>query len=126
MAATASSSPPPDGVVVERATLGGRNAERLTPEGADTDATVLYLHGGGYCIGSLDTHRPLASRIAAATGCTVITLDYRLAPEDPFPAAVDDAVRAYRELLASGTRPPRLAIGGDSAGGGLTVATLLA
>ena len=126
MAGLASEAAAPDGIRVRSGTLGGVRAEWLTPAGVETDATVLYLHGGGYCIGSLDTHRPLASRIAAATGCTVITLDYRLAPEDPFPAAVDDAVRAYRELLTSGTRPPRLAIGGDSAGGGLTVATLLA
>jgi epsilon-lactone hydrolase len=126
MAGMASGASAPDGIRVRPGTLGGVRAEWLTPVGVETDATVLYLHGGGYCIGSLDTHRPLASRIAVATGCTVITLDYRLAPEDPFPAAVDDAVRAYRELLASGTRPARLAIGGDSAGGGLTVATLLA
>ena len=126
MAGMASGAAAPDGIRLRSGALGGVRAEWLTPVGVETDATVLYLHGGGYCIGSLDTHRPLASRIAAATGCTVITLDYRLAPEDPFPAAVDDAVRAYRELLASGTRPPRLAVAGDSAGGGLTVATLLA
>lgn len=126
MAGMASGAAAPDGIRVRSGTLGGVRAEWLTPVGVETDATVLYLHGGGYCIGSLDTHRPLAGRIAAATGCTVITLDYRLAPEEPFPAAVDDAVSAYRELLASGTQPSRLAIAGDSAGGGLTVATLLA
>jgi epsilon-lactone hydrolase len=126
MAGMASGAAAPDGIRVRPGTLGGVPAEWLTPVGVESDATVLYLHGGGYCIGSLDTHRPLASRIAAVTGCTVITLDYRLAPEDPFPAAVDDAVRAYRELLGSGARPPRLAIAGDSAGGGLTMATLLA
>lgn len=126
MAGMTSGAAPPDGIRVRSGTIGGVPAEWLTPVGGETDATVLYLHGGGYCIGSLDTHRPLAGRIAAATGCTVITLDYRLGPEDPFPAAVDDAVSAYRELLASGARPTRLAIAGDSAGGGLTVATLLA
>jgi phosphinothricin tripeptide acetyl hydrolase len=126
MAGMASGAAAPDGIRVRSGTLGGVRAEWLTPVGVETDATVLYLHGGGYCIGSLDTHRPLAGRIAAATGRTVITLDYRLAPEDPFPAALDDAVSAYCELLASGTQPPRLAIAGDSAGGGLTVATLLA
>jgi epsilon-lactone hydrolase len=126
MAAMASGAAAPEGISVRSGTLGGVPAEWLTPVGVETDATVLYLHGGGYCIGSLDTHRPMASRIAAATGCTVITLDYRLAPEDPFPAALDDAVGAYRELLASGARPERTAIAGDSAGGGLTVATLLA
>ena len=94
-------------------------------DGAD-DAVVLYLHGGGYCIGSLATHRPLAGRIALASGCRVVTLDYRLAPEHPFPAAVDDACAAYRDLLAGGSAPHRLAVAGDSAGGGLAVALLLA
>ena len=96
------------------------------PDAGATDAAVLYLHGGGYCIGSLDSHRGLGGRLALATGSTVAMLDYRLAPEHPFPAAVDDAVAAYRDLLSLGIRPDRLAIAGDSAGGGLTVATLLA
>jgi monoterpene epsilon-lactone hydrolase len=126
MAATASSSPAPDGVVVERTTIGGCNAERLTPEGADTEAVVLYLHGGGYCIGSLDTHRPLAGRIAVAVQCPVVTLEYRLAPEHPFPAAVTDATAAYSDLVSLGARPERIVVAGDSAGGGLTIATLLA
>ena len=90
------------------------------------DAAVLYLHGGGYCIGSLGSHRGLGGRLAMAAGCPVVTLDYRLAPEHPFPAAVDDATDAYRDLLATGLAPSRIAIAGDSAGGGLTVATLLA
>jgi acetyl esterase/lipase len=126
MAEMAGASPPMEGVTVEAITLGGRPAERLTPEAGATDAAVLYLHGGGYCIGSLDSHRGLGSRLAMATGCTVAMLDYRLAPEHPFPAAVDDAVGAYRDLLSLGFRPERMAIAGDSAGGGLTVATLLA
>lgn len=126
MAEMAGASPPMEGVTVEAITLGGRPAERLTPDGGATDAAVLYLHGGGYCIGSLDSHRGLGSRLAVAAGCTVAMLDYRLAPEHPFPAALDDAVGAYRDLLSLGIRPERMAIAGDSAGGGLTVATLLA
>ncbi|MGD0394420.1 MAG: alpha/beta hydrolase [Acidimicrobiales bacterium] len=122
----AASSPPPEGVSVERVSLGGRHGERLTPEGAADDAAVLYLHGGGYCIGSLGSHRGLGGRLSLAAGCPVVTLDYRLAPEHPFPAAVDDATGAYRDLLATGVPPERIAIAGDSAGGGLTVAALLA
>ncbi len=118
--------PPPDGVTVETMVLGGRGAERLTPDGVVTDGTILYLHGGGYCAGSVDTHRGLAGRIALAAGCPVITLDYRLAPEHPHPAALEDALAAYRQLLGDGLRPERTAIAGDSAGGGLTMATLVA
>jgi monoterpene epsilon-lactone hydrolase len=126
MERVAESAPPPDGVQVETVTLGGRPAERITPEGNGSDSMVLYLHGGGYCTGSLGSHRQLASRIARAAASPVTLLDYRLGPEHPFPAAVTDATEAYRELLALGTDPRRMAVAGDSAGGGLTVATLLA
>jgi monoterpene epsilon-lactone hydrolase len=126
MADLASSAAPPAGVAVESISLGGRDGEWLTPESGETDAVVLYLHGGGYCLGSLDSHRNLGGRIAIAAGCPVATLDYRLAPEHPFPAAVDDATAAYLDLLALGVRPEAIAIAGDSAGGGLTMATLLA
>ncbi len=122
----AASSAPPRGVRVRRADLGGRPAEWIHPDGGRDDAVVLYLHGGGYCLGSPGTHRDLAARLAVATGATVVSLDYRLAPEHPFPAAVDDACAAYRGLVAGGTPPGRVAVAGDSAGGGLTVATLLA
>jgi len=118
--------PLPDGVTVEPTTLAGRPAESITPAAGTGAHVVLYLHGGGYCIGSISTHRNLAARLALASGSRVVTLDYRLAPEHPFPAAVDDAVAAYAELVDRGTDPTDLAIAGDSAGGGLTVATLLA
>ena len=124
--AMAATSLPPDGVSVEPVALAGRSGEWLAPEAVTADGVVLYLHGGGYCIGSLGSHRGLGSRLAMATGCPVVTLDYRLAPEHPFPAAVDDATGAYRDLLAIGAAPEQIAIAGDSAGGGLTVATLLA
>ena len=105
---------------------GGVAAEWIAAAGARDDRGVLYLHGGGYCIGSIKTHRQLAADVSRAAGARVLLIDYRLAPEHPFPAAVDDATRAYRYLLGCGVRPERSAVAGDSAGGGLTVATLLA
>ncbi len=122
----ASEAAAPDGVTVESVTVGGRPAERITASGAAPEGVILYLHGGGYCIGSIGSHRGVAGRLALASGCQVVTLDYRLAPEHPFPAAVEDATAAYRELLAAGTSPSKMAIAGDSAGGGLTISSLLA
>jgi phosphinothricin tripeptide acetyl hydrolase len=119
-------SPAPSGVVVDAVTLGGRPAEWLAPSDKVVDSVLLYFHGGGYAVGSIGSHRGLAGRIALEAGCQVANLDYRLAPEDPFPGAVDDATAAYRDLLALGIRPDKIAIGGDSAGGGLTMAALLA
>jgi phosphinothricin tripeptide acetyl hydrolase len=118
--------PTPADVKVETVTVGGVRAERLTPRTARDGAGILYMHGGGYCIGSPRSHRHLAAAIATAAETTVVLPDYRLAPEHPFPAALDDAVAAYRAMLAEGTAPGRVAIAGDSAGGGLTVATLVA
>lgn len=106
---------------------GGVPAEWLEPDGAPAGSpTILYFHGGGYIIGSLTTIRPLATNLALAAGARVLSLDYRLAPEHPHPAAVDDAVTAWAWLLEQGTDPATVAFGGDSAGGGLTVAALLA
>ena len=90
------------------------------------DRAVLYLHGGGYAICSLDTHRKLAGDISRASGMPLLLIDYRLAPEHPHPAAVDDALAAYRWLLDTRHPASRLGLAGDSAGGGLTMATLLA
>jgi acetyl esterase/lipase len=117
--------PTPPEVKVEHVTIGAMPAEWLTSPGARSDAAILYLHGGGYVIGSPRSHRHLAAAIGAAAQAPVLLADYRLAPEHPFPAAVDDAVAAYRWLVGT-VAPGRVAIGGDSAGGGLTVATLLA
>ena len=116
---------PPD-VAIEVVKAPERAAEWLTPPGVRNDAVVLYFHGGGYAIGSPRSHRHLAAAIARAAGTRALLLDYRLAPENPFPAALDDAVAAYQWLLARGIAPGRIVLGGDSAGGGLTVATLLA
>jgi acetyl esterase/lipase len=110
----------------EPVNAGGVKAEWLEAPGAAGNRTVLYLHGGGYVLGSLDTHRQLAARISRAAITRCLSVDYRLAPEHPFPAAVEDATTAYRWLLGTGVEPARVVIAGDSAGGGLTVATLLA
>lgn len=115
---------PPDTAV--KALTGPVPGEWLEPPAARAGAALLYLHGGGYTIGSPRSHRHLAAAIGRAAGASVLLPDYRLAPEHPFPAAVEDAVSAYRALLDRGHAPARTVIAGDSAGGGLTVATLLA
>jgi acetyl esterase/lipase len=117
--------PTPDDVVLERVDAGGVPAEWSDPPGAAGDRAILYVHGGGYIIGSIASHRHLVAALARAAGSRALSLDYRLAPEHPFPAAVDDALAGYRFLLASGFSPGKIAIAGDSAGGGLTVATLV-
>jgi monoterpene epsilon-lactone hydrolase len=109
----------------EKVDAGGVPAEWVAAPGCDPDKAVLYLHGGGYVIGSINTHRRLAYDISAASGARILVIDYRLAPEHPFPAAVDDAAKAWRWLLQQGFAPSRLAIAGDSAGGGLAFATLV-
>jgi acetyl esterase/lipase len=110
----------------EPVNAGGVKSEWVTAPGADPGRAVLYLHGGGYVIGSINTHRTLAGRISRAAKARVLVIDYRLAPEHPFPAAVEDSVAAYRWMLSTGLKPSRIAVAGDSAGGGLTVATLVA
>ncbi len=107
-------------------TLGGVPAEWLQRPGANPDFAVLYVHGGGYVCGSIASHRPITSELAKTFKGAVVSLDFRLAPEHPFPAAVDDAVAAYAELLARGLKPGAVAIAGDSAGGGLTVGMIAA
>jgi acetyl esterase/lipase len=113
---------------VQRATVSadGVPAEWQAAPDAASDRVVLYLHGGGYGIGSIASHRHLTARLSRAAEARVLSIDYRLAPEHPFPAAVDDAVTAYRWLLGQGFNPSRIVIAGDSAGGGLTLATLVA
>jgi epsilon-lactone hydrolase len=113
-------------VKCEPVNAGGVESEWVSAPGADAGRAVLYLHGGGYVIGSINTHRDLASRISRAAKARMLVIDYRLAPEHPFPAAVEDSVAAYRWMLAQGLKPSRISVAGDSAGGGLTVATLVA
>jgi len=114
----------PEGVTVEVIDAGGVPAEWVRALDARDDAALLYLHGGGYCIGSPNTHRGLAAALARTTRLPVLLIDYRLAPEHPHPAAVEDATRAYEFLLGAGIPPDRIGFAGDSAGGGLTFATL--
>ena len=110
---------------VRQVDAGGVPSELVSAEGASEDSAVLYFHGGGYAIGSPRTHREFARRLSAASRAQVLVIDYRLAPESPFPAPVEDAVSAYRWLLSEGYAPDKLAIAGDSAGGGLTAAALV-
>lgn len=105
--------------------IGGRPAIAATPSDGEPERHVLYLHGGGYMLGSPRTHIALAARIARRAGASVSVIDYRLAPEDPYPAAIDDCLAAYRAELAA-REPAQLVLAGDSAGGNAVLATLLA
>jgi monoterpene epsilon-lactone hydrolase len=116
--------PAPVGVQVQAAHLGDCPGEWLRPDRASADSVILYLHGGAYITGSCHTHRGLAGHVAKAAGLDCFLLDYRLAPEHPFPAAVDDAHAAYLALHAQ--NPHRtIVLAGDSAGGGLALALAL-
>jgi acetyl esterase/lipase len=113
------------GVQVKKDSVAGLYAEWLTPAGAPEDKLLLYWHGGAYVIGSCKSHRPFVSHIARQAGIRALLPEYRLAPEHPFPAAVEDSVNVYRALLRQGYEPANIIVGGDSAGGGLAVAMLL-
>lgn len=106
--------------------IAGRRAVRVQPEGQSRPGTILYFHGGSFLLGSPETAMGLTASLVTRTGFSAISLDYRLAPEHPFPAAIEDGVAAYRELLADGVAPESIAFAGDSAGGGLAVTTTLA
>jgi epsilon-lactone hydrolase len=113
----------PAGTKVEQITVAGRPCDRITVGATDQPRAILYLHGGGYTVCSPRTHRSLAAFLARDTPATVYSLAYRLAPENPYPAALDDAVAAFRALVDEhGFAPSSIAMCGDSAGGGLAVA----
>ena len=116
--------PIPEQVVFEDLSLGGRPAKKVLPNDSATDRAVLFFHGGGYRVGSLDGYKSFMAYLALACGVAVYGLDYRLAPEHTFPAALDDAVSAFVEL-SQGVAPERIMLVGDSAGGGLALASLL-
>jgi len=118
--------PVPEGVTFTPVEANGVPAEWADAEGARQDAAIVYVHGGGYALGSLDTHRGLVARLSALARVRVLSVAYRLAPEHPHPAAVEDGVAAVRFVREAGIAPARTAVAGDSAGGGLTLATLLA
>ena len=105
--------------------LDGLPGEWVAARGTDDTGVLLFLHGGGYNAGSCKTHRDMAARLARAARVRVLLIDYRLAPEHPCPAAIEDAAQAYRWLLRQSIVPGQITIGGDSAGGGLALATLI-
>jgi len=109
-----------------RVDIDGMSALRAWPKGTEPERVVLYLHGGGYCVGSWGTYKAPITHLAVAAYAVVYAPNYRLAPEHPHPAALDDALEAYRWLLGRGVSPDRIALAGDSAGGGLTLATAIA
>lgn len=117
--------PVDDAFAFESVSLGGVPALRATCAGCDESGALLYFHGGAYVTGSARGYRGLAAELGRAAGVPAIALDYRLAPAHPFPAAVEDAVAAYRSLLDRGTAPGRISFAGDSAGGGLALAALV-
>jgi len=120
----ASAQPLPAGVTVTAGALGGVPTAEITVDGVEPRHVVLYFHGGVYVIGDAFQAAGLASQVGRRAGAKVISVDYRLAPEHPYPAAVDDALAAYQALLQGGTAPSDVAFAGESAGGGLAVATL--
>lgn len=120
----------PSGIDIETTEIEGMSAEWLRPKNLNNatspDETLLYLHGGGYILCGPDTHRGMVATMAKNARLNALVIDYRLAPENPFPAAVDDALKAYRWLIARGTPASAITVAGDSAGGGLTLALLMA
>jgi monoterpene epsilon-lactone hydrolase len=117
---------PAPGVTFTAAQIGSSPGTWATPSEVVDGRVLLYLHGGGFALGSSKAYSPLASELASRLKGRVLVPDYRLAPENPYPAAIEDAVSAYRWLLAQGTPAASIAIAGDSCGGGLTVAALVA
>jgi len=120
-----SAQPLPPGVTVTAAELGGVPTAEITVDGVEPRHVILYFHGGVYAIGDAFQAAGLAAQIGRRTDARVISVDYRLAPEHPYPAAVDDALAAYQALLEGGIAPSDIAFAGESAGGGLAVATLV-
>jgi len=118
--------PKPEDITWEPVDAAGVAAEWVVPDDCVAGRAVVYLHGGGYATGTLDSARALFSHLARATRARLLAVDYRLAPDHPFPAAVDDAVAAYRFALSAGHAPETTAVCGDSSGGGLALASLVA
>ena len=112
-------------VIFEPTRIGACDAEWSIAPGGDSSRVMLYFHGGGYCSGSIRSHRGMVAEAGRMAKTRTLALGYRLAPENPFPAALEDALAAYEYLLAQGYAADRIAIGGDSAGGGLTLATMI-
>ncbi len=116
----------PAGVDVSPVSMNGLYGEWIRLHGAPTDSAILYFHGGGYVMGSCRAYRSVVANLVAGSRVNALTFDYRLAPEHPFPAALDDSIAAYRWLLSQNYSPSRIVFAGDSGGGGLCLAALLA
>jgi acetyl esterase/lipase len=116
----------PENVNVKEQTIEGIKAEWLVPSGANPEKLILYVHGGGYVSGSCNDHRGIVSKFAKNTGVTNLLYEYRLAPEHAFPGAIEDSVKMYEWVLSSGIKTENLIVAGESAGGGLCLALLLA
>lgn len=114
-----------EGVTYKSDTLAGVEGLWALPVGADTSQVILYTHGGGFAVGSAASHRKLAGHLAAHLGVTAFVIDYRRAPEHPFPAQIQDATAVYKELLARGFKASNIVTSGDSAGGNLAISTVL-
>lgn len=126
MNAATAAAPAPEGATIQAVDAGGAPAEWTDADGVAGDAAIVYLHGGGYTMGNLDSHRNLVAGLSRAAGIRALAVDYGLAPENPFPKAIEDAVSAVQYVQAQGIAPNRVILAGDSAGGGLTAATLIA
>lgn len=118
--------PPPAGVTFTAFDIDGVPAEWSLADGADDSRVLLYFHGGGYCSGSITSHRAMVGGVGKLAGIRTLAIAYRLAPEHPYPAQLEDAIKTWRFLRTQGYAPDRIAIGGDSAGGNLTLALMLA
>lgn len=116
----------PEDIVVQQASIEGIKAEWILPKGANKDKIIFFTHGGGYVSGSCSDHRMHVAKFVKESGVGALLFEYRLAPEHPYPAAIEDTLKAYRWLLDQGTLPSNIVIMGDSAGGGLALAALLA
>jgi epsilon-lactone hydrolase len=116
----------PAAVQIKKDVVGGVPAEWIEPEGAPGDKLIHYVHGGGYVSGSCSDHRNIVSKVAVAAGISMLLYEYRLAPEFPYPHAINDSVAVYREVLERGYQPRNIIMMGESAGGGLALALLLA
>ncbi len=116
----------PKDVSIKEQTIEGLKSEWLVPHGANAEKVILYVHGGGYVSGSCSDHRGFVAKFARNTSVTNLIFEYRLAPENPFPAGLEDSVKVYQWLLSAGYRPENIIIAGESAGGGLCLAILLA
>jgi monoterpene epsilon-lactone hydrolase len=116
----------PGEVTIKEQIIEGIKSEWLIPNGADSRKVIVYVHGGGYVSGSCSDHRAFVSKFAQSTGVTNLVYEYRLAPEDPFPAALEDSVKIYEWILSLGFEPKNILLAGESAGGGLCMAILLA